>query len=236
MIFPHHSHMPTLSYEQIVRDLRKCSSTEKAKHMAKYLKTSDLEFYGLKLPDIHKITKSYAKNMDIDELRHNMIRLWELPIFETRRAAINFMTKFARKGNVEVAIRIASTWIEDIDTWALVDPLCSPCIGIMLLRNWNLTRTLESWHNSPNYWRRRASFLPYLYLALKKAYKPEYTEIILGAVLPHISDEEFFVGKAVGWVLRELSKRNPDAVRQFIREYKNKMTKLVIREGSKKLE
>ena len=52
---------------------------------------------------------------------------------------------------------------------------------------------------------------------------------------PHISDTEFFVGKAAGWVLRELSKRDPDLVKTFIDENRSTMTKLVIREGSRKL-
>ncbi|MFX0056218.1 MAG: DNA alkylation repair protein, partial [Candidatus Hermodarchaeota archaeon] len=46
---------------------------------------------------------------------------------------------------------------------------------------------------------------------------------------------EFFVAKAVGWVLRELSKREPDLVRRFIDDNRDRMNKLSIREGSKKL-
>ncbi len=77
--------------------------------------------------------------------------------------------------------------------------------------------------------------LPFLHLALKSQYKPEFNDKILEAVTPHITDKEFFVGKAAGWVLRELSKRDPELVRSYLNKNREKMTKLVIREGSKKL-
>jgi len=66
-------------------------------------------------------------------------------------------------------------------------------------------------------------------------YKEEYTERILQAIRPHISDKEFLVGKAAAWVLRELSKREPEVVRAFIDQHRDVMTRLVIREASKKL-
>ena len=91
------------------------------------------------------------------------------------------------------------------------------------------------WSTDKNFWRRRASILPYLYLSLKKNYKPEYNDRILNAVEPHIGDDEFFVGKAAGWVLRELSKRDPEVVRIFFEKNQDQMTSLVIHEGQKKL-
>ena len=130
---------------------------------------------------------------------------------------------------------IISDFINDCDTWSLVDPLCSPCLGTLLRRDESLEKDLKKWNSSTNFWRRRASFLPYLNLALKTNYREEYNTRILDAVTPHLSDDEFFVAKAVGWVLRELSKRSPDLVREFIDENREKMTKLAIREGSKKL-
>ena len=74
-----------------------------------------------------------------------------------------------------------------------------------------------------------------MYLCLKANYRPEYDSRVLEAVQPHIDDDEFFVGKAAGWVLRELSKRNPALVKSFIGKNKDRMTKLVLREGSKKI-
>lgn len=77
--------------------------------------------------------------------------------------------------------------------------------------------------------------LPYVHLAKKRIYKKEYAEKALNAIMPHLTDKEFFVAKAVGWVLRELSKREPELVGRFIEENRERMTKLSIREGSKRI-
>jgi 3-methyladenine DNA glycosylase AlkD len=164
-----------------------------------------------------------------------MKSLWRNETFEIRLAAIDILKVYAKKGPVETAIEIADKWVDDGDTWGIIDPLCSPTIGSMLLRDEKVEDILRSWRTSENFWKRRASLLPFLHLALKSQYKPEFNDKILEAVTPHISDREFFVGKAAGWVLRELSKRNPQLVRDYFNMNRERMTKLVIREGSKKL-
>jgi 3-methyladenine DNA glycosylase AlkD len=212
------------------------SNPKRKEKIADYLKTSSLEFIGVELPDIHSTVKRHMKGLAIEDLSSFMKALWKIKTFETRVAAIDVLKEYAKKGDVSLALSIADRWIDDVDTWGLTDPLCSPTIGILLLRDPSVEDTLKSWRLSENFWRRRCSVLPYLYLSLKAQYKPEFGNKILDAVTPHISDQEFFVGKAAGWVLRELSKRDPILVSRYFREHRNKMTKLVIREGSEKLQ
>lgn len=229
------SFMPKSTISKISEELQSMSDSFRKEKIAGYLKTSTLDFIGVELSDIHRIVKQNIKGLEIVELPEVMEGLWKIKTFETRLAAIDVLKVYAKKGSVETALDFADRWIDDADTWAVVDPLCSPTIGSMLLRDEKVEDTLRSWRTSDNFWRRRASVLPFLHLALKSQYKPEYADKILEAVSPHISDEEFFVGKAAGWVLRELSKRDPELVRAYLDKNREKMTKLVIREGSKKL-
>ncbi|MFW9849725.1 MAG: DNA alkylation repair protein [Candidatus Thorarchaeota archaeon] len=219
----------------LLDDLLLLSDKEQAEVIAGYLKTSKLSFIGIKLPEIAKIAKKHMKGLSEGELQELMLELWKEPYFETRRASIDVMKEYAKKADVDNALTIIDSWIDDVDTWALMDPIGSNCLGELLLREPTLENTFTKWRNDLNFWRRRATILPYLYLSLKRNYKPEFTKKILTAIRPHITDEEFFVGKAAGWVLRELSKRDPDAVRTFIENHKNKMTKLVLRESSIKI-
>ena len=175
------------------------------------------------------------QGLSFEELKDLMIVLCNEPYFEARRSSIDIMKEFVKKADVEISFRIIDSWIDDIDTWALMDPLGSNCLGELLLRKPELEKTFISWSDDENFWRRRATLLPYLYLSLKRNYRPEFNSIVLKALKPHISDKEFFVGKAAGWVLRELSKRDPDVVRDFIKKNREKMTSLVLREGSLKL-
>lgn len=211
------------------------SSSDRKEKIGEYLKTSSLDFIGVELPVIHTIVDEHIKGLQINELPSLMDALWKIKSFETRVAAIDVLKVYAKKGDVDKALTVADSWIDDTDTWGLTDPLCSPTIGILLLRDKKVENVLKSWRTSKNFWRRRCSLLPYLYLSLKTQYRPEFYEKILEAVAPHISDKEFFVGKAAGWVLRELSKREPDLVKEYLQKHKYKMTKLVFREGSKKL-
>ena len=221
--------------EQIIRELQRLSKRERKQKIAEYLKTSSLDFMGVELPDIHRTVKNSIKGLKLEDLPGVMEELWSKKIFEVRLAAIDVLKVYAKKGSLEVAMKLADKWVGEGDTWGIIDPLCSPTIGSMILRDSNIETTLRSWQTSENFWRRRASVLPYLYLALKTQYVPEFNDNILRAVTPHISDEEFFVAKAAGWVLRELSKRDPKVVQAYFKENRKRMSKLVIREGSKKL-
>jgi len=227
--------MPMSRIAKIFDALNKMSDIERKEKIAGYLKTSSLDFIGVELPDIHRTVTQNIKGLKVDELPLVMEGLWKIKTFETRLAAIDVLKDYAKKGSVEIAMDFADRWIDDADTWAIVDPLCSPCIGSLILRDTKVEDTLRSWRTSRNFWKRRSSVLPFLYLTLKTRFKPEFGEKILEAVSPHISDNEFFVGKAAGWVLRELSKRDPVLVKRYFEENQSKMTKLVIREGSKKL-
>ncbi|MHA1965787.1 MAG: DNA alkylation repair protein [Candidatus Thorarchaeota archaeon] len=227
--------MPKSAINRIFEELNKMSNSYRKEKIAGYLKTSSLDFIGVELPDIHRTVKQNIKGLKIDELPKVMEGLWKIRTFETRLAAIDVLKDYAKKGSVDIGMGFANKWVEDGDTWGIIDPLCSPTIGSMILRDAKVEEALRTWRSSDNFWRRRASVLPFLHLALKSQYKPEFNDKILEAVSPHISDKEFFVGKAAGWVLRELSKRDPELVRKYFVENRERMTKLVIREGSKKL-
>ncbi len=227
--------MPISRVARIFDALNKMSDSERKEKIAGYLKTSSLDFIGVELPDIHRTVKQNIKGLKLNELPIIMEGLWKIRTCETRLAAIDVLKDYAKNGSVEITMDFADKWIDDADTWAIVDPLCSPCIGSLILRDAKVEDTLRSWRTSRNFWRRRSSVLPFLYLTLKTKFKPEFKDKILDAVSPHISDNEFFVGKAAGWVLRELSKRDPDLVRKYFEENRERMTKLVIREGSMKL-
>ncbi len=220
---------------RIYSELESSGNSERKARSASYLRTSSLAFIGVELPGIHRIVKANIHNLLIDDLPVLMKMLWNTKTFETRAAAIDVMREYARKGDVIVALGIADSWIDEADTWGITDPLCSPTIGILLLRDPEVENVIKSWRKSENFWRRRCSVLPYLYLSLKAQYRQEYSKRILDGVTPHISDEEFFVGKAAGWVLRELSKREPELVARYFETHRDRMTKLVIREGSKKI-
>jgi 3-methyladenine DNA glycosylase AlkD len=221
--------------ESILKEFRTIEDSSRAVQIAGYLKTSDLQFLGVTLPDLRRIVKNNIKGIKGEELIPIITELWDEPFFECRRGAIDVLAAYSKHGDIQKALEISSNFIDEIDTWALLDPLGSPALGILLRRDHSIEKELKKWVKSDNIWRRRASIIPYLNLALKTNYKEQYSSMILEALKPHLSDEEFFVAKAVGWVIRELSKRNPNIAREYIETHRHEMSKLAIKEGSKKL-
>ena len=77
---------------------------------------------------------------------------------------------------------------------------------------------------------RETILLVYEILQLYPDFSPELMEKIL---INNLNQKEFFINKAIGWALRDYSKTNPEWVRTFIENNKEKMSKLSIKEGSK---
>lgn len=86
------------------------------------------------------------------------------------------------------------------------------------------------WSRDEDFWLRRLAIEHQL---LQK----EETDVqLLEQILVNNLDQfEFFINKAIGWALRDYSKTNPDWVLEFIEKYKDKLSKLSIKEGSKYL-
>lgn len=218
-----------------MQDLRSREDEEKGRMVASYMKTSSLRFLGVSVTEARKITRKHIKGLDIDDLPLLIEQLWQEPVFDFKLAAIEALEKYSAEGNIEIAFSMIDRMIEDVDTWSTVDPLCIVCLANVIIRDPGYEKKIAKWRTSNNFWRRRATLLPYVHLSKKRIYHKDYAERSLAAVEPHLSDNEFFVAKAVGWVLRELSKREPDLVRRFIDDNRDRMNKLSIREGSKKL-
>lgn len=86
------------------------------------------------------------------------------------------------------------------------------------------------WSRDEDFWLRRLAIEHQL---LQK----EETDVqLLEQILVNNLDQfEFFINKAIGWALRDYSKTNPDWVLEFIEKYKDRLSKLSIKEGSKYL-
>ena len=82
------------------------------------------------------------------------------------------------------------------------------------------------WSNDDNMWLKRSSVL----FQLKYKEKTN-VNLLKEIILNNNMDNEFFIAKAIGWILREYSKTNPKWVKEFIGN--NYLQKLSIREGGK---
>jgi 3-methyladenine DNA glycosylase AlkD len=52
---------------------------------------------------------------------------------------------------------------------------------------------------------------------------------------PLVGEKEFFIRKAIGWVLRETSKKRPALAHEFLAAHRDRVSGLTLREGAKYL-
>ncbi|MFO7836474.1 MAG: DNA alkylation repair protein [Candidatus Thorarchaeota archaeon] len=91
------------------------SDAERKVKISGCIKTSNLAFIGVKLPDIHRIVKSHIKPLAPNELPVLMEEMWAIEAFETRLAAIDMMKVYAKKGSIENALTIVDECADEVE-------------------------------------------------------------------------------------------------------------------------
>ena len=118
----------------------------------------------------------------------------------------------------------------DLDGWAVADNLASVASRCLLHHPQRLD-VVEGWVQSPHLWTRRAA----LVFTLPWTRDGRDPERMLGWAARLAGDREWFIQKAIGWWLRELSKRDARRVRRFLAEHGASLKGVARREASKYL-
>lgn len=206
----------------------KRATTEKA-----YLK-SDLRFYGATSADVHRAAADFARehpDLDRASLRAIAEACYATGVHELRSAAIALLHLRRTLLN-----RRDLSWLIGLvrrsNTWAHVDWLAVGVIGDVVSRDTAALRLLPRWAANENFWVRRTALL-----AQHDALKAGEGNFALFARLASdmLEEREFFIRKAIGWVLREVSKKRPALVYGFLRSRLTRLSGLTLREGSKYL-
>jgi 3-methyladenine DNA glycosylase AlkD len=117
-------------------------------------------------------------------------------------------------------------------TWALVDPLAANVAGRIRERDpARATRVLDRWAAGDDFWVRRASLLAEL-LPIRQGAE---LDRFLARAEPMLAEREFFIRKAIGWVLREAGKRRPDEVAAWLGPRTHRASGVTMREAVKYL-
>ncbi len=105
--------------------------------------------------------------------------------------------------------RLLEQLIRESHTWALVDWLAIPVAGPLVERFPALNRTLDRWSRDGDFWVRRSAMLALL--LPRRRGDGDFDRF--GRYADRMLEEpEFFIRKAIGWVLRETSKKRPRLV------------------------
>ncbi len=159
------------------------------------------------------------------------VELWAEPVFERRRAAVELLR--ARTDLLDAAdLSLVERLLRDSHTWALVDDLADHVAGPIVERDGRAVSTVDSWAADEDFWLRRSALLALLG-PLRRG-EGEW-EVFAGYADAMLAEKEFFIRKAIGWVLRDTGKRRPELIEQWLRPRIDRVSGVTLREAVKPL-
>ena len=217
----------------LARSLRPLGDAERAAGERAYLK-SDLEFWGLRADGVRRAVRAFDRERSPwsrAELRRFVRVAWGCRVHELRCAAIELLVRHvAELGPADLPM--LEGLLRDSRTWAYVDTIAVHVVGPIVERAPRSDRTLERWARDPDFWVRRSALLALLGpLARGADAFPRFARL----AGPMVGEREFFIRKAIGWVLREVGKRRPELVVAFLQAHQGAVAGLTYREATKYL-
>lgn len=191
----------------VAESLRPLGTPERAAREKRYLK-SDLEFLGVTVPDIRRVVRAAVKgqaDLEPSAAVAWAMALWREPVHEHREAAVEVL-RLAVRGLTAEDLATVETAIRQARTWALVDPLACDVAGGIALRDPAAWPRIDAWSTDADFWVRRSALLALL-PGIRDG-RPDLPRFERYAG-PLLGERQFFIRKAIGWVLREISKRDP---------------------------
>lgn len=201
--------------DQIYKEMYAVKDDVKAKNMAAYLK-NHFECFGVKSPVRNEIQKPWIQAVKKAGFDHwdVVYRLWEFDQREFQYIAMDLMKKTPTKAIKEGDDKYLEELITTKSWWDSVDHLASTYTGKYLKKYPEKTdEVIGRWRNSPNMWLNRTCLI----FQLKYGHDTDF-ELLKSLIIQYKDVKEFFIQKAIGWSLRQYSKFNPEAVREFVLE------------------
>ncbi len=214
----------------ITAQLRAAGTPERAASEQNYLK-SKLEFSGTTVPVARAIIIGWRRahpGLTGHRLTELASALWDGPAFECKTAAIILLTD--RRALLDAGdAPLIEGFLRTSGTWALVDGLAADVMGSLVERFAVLLATLDCWASDDDFWIRRSALLALL-VPLRRGDTTHFTRFA-GYADAMLEEREFFIRKAIGWVLRETGKRQPDLVADWLAPRTHRVSGVTMREA-----
>ena len=183
-------------------------------------------FWGIKVPQTRQIAKEF-KQISFAKL----IKVLKHPIHEIRLCGLLILVEQFKKAKEENRKKIVDFYLSNtqyINNWDLVDLSCYHILGTYLLDK--PRDILYSLAESSNMWEQRIAIVSTLAFIRKNEF--EDTLAISKMLLNHKQD---LIHKAIGWMLREVFKRDETVVLDFIKAHYSQMPRTALRYAIEKL-
>jgi len=217
---------------ELKKDLGKLNNPEKAKIYARFFKTGKGEygegdiFIGITVPEQRTIAKRYLA-LSLKEIEE----ILSSKIHEYRLTALLILVERYKKNISErkEIVNFYITKLKYVNNWDLVDVSADKILGSYLMDKEKFM--LYKLASSENVWERRIAIISTFYFIKKNKFEDtlKIAEILL-------NDKHDLIHKAVGWMLREVGKRNQDIEEELLKKYYKIMPRTMLRYAIEKFD
>ena len=226
-------------HEEILSELKKLASKEKALLLSRFFKTGKGEygegdlFWGITVPAQRSVVKQFFGAADLETVQH----LLNSSVHEARLTGVLLLQAcFERSLKNSDPVRVGpEKWVtlylkntHRINNWDLVDSSAPGVLGKWLE---NKDRSiLYQLADSQLLWENRIAMVATLHFIRKNE-----TEDVLKLSKLFLSHSHDLMHKASGWMLREAWKRNPGPIEKFLQAHKLQMPRTMLRYAIEKM-
>src|SRR4029450_7207825 len=177
-------------------------------------------FRGIRVPVIRKLAKEY-QGLTLAESQKLICSSYH----EDRLLALLILVRTYERGDNAVKRKVYNLYLKNarfINNWDLVDVSAPQIVGGFL---WDKDRdALCGLAQSSNLWQRRVAIMATFHFIRRG----DFTDTLKMAVML-LPDREDLIHKAVGWMLREVGKRDRQAEERFLNEHCGRMPRVMLR-------
>lgn len=223
----------------LISTLHQFSSEYRKKKNEWFFKTGKGEygegdvFIGVSMPDIRQVIKPFM-NMSYSEIE----LLLQSPIHEIRMSGVLLLTENAKKATKKKdkasLKQITDFYLKNrkgINNWDLVDVSVYYVLGAAISNNIYTLDLLDKLSSSNSLWDRRMAMVSTWAFIRKSNVIPT---IVLAKKL--LENKEDLMHKAIGWMLRESWKREPEIIEDFLLENYTQIPRTTLRYSIEKME
>ena len=201
--------------KEVINALKTLATEERRKVNEWFFKTGKGEygygdiFLGVTMPDIRRIAKKFSQEISLQELTE----LIRNPIHEVRLCALIILVNKYKKENSDKIYQYYMDHLTAINNWDLVDSSAPYIVGDYLYKHPEKSKILIDFSHSENLWVRRISIVSTFTFIKNNEFK---TTLKIAKLLLH--DNHDLIHKALGWMLREIYKRDERIIKLFLRQ------------------
>lgn len=222
-----------MSAKKLIADISKLKNKKRAEISSWFFKTGKGQygegdkFLGLTVPQQRLIAKKYSQ-IPLAEV----LKLLKSPFHEHRLTSLLILVNKYQKSDEKEKSKIFSFYLKStklVNNWDLVDLSAGKIVGEFLI-NKNKS-TLYKLARSTNLWERRIAIVA-SYAFIKNN---EFTNTLkISEIL--VGDTHDLIQKAVGWMLREVGKRDQNTEEEFLKKHYKTMPRTMLRYAIEKFD